>query len=158
MDGREMMLKRFCAISTVPCPAGPAKGPRSRSVIPFMVAAVAAASLVGCASNPVYEGGRAWNEGWREGKVEQVGFARELGYAQNYDCRYRNGGAGREAPGRFAVVGLQHMGRHRHHVVPVDEGTVPLVGDQVLTRPDRCDRPVQRGRPMSQSSRVGSCS
>ena len=139
-----MKLKNFSAPFAVSKSPGHGEASPSGAVIPLLFAAVAAASLVGCASNPVYEGGRAWNEGWREGKVEQVGFARELGYAQSYDCRFRDGSAGREAPGRFAVVGVRIMGRHRHHVVPVDEGTAPRVGDQVLTRLQRCEPPVQR--------------
>lgn len=116
---------------------------RAGSLIARILAAVAAAALVGCASNPVYEGGRAWNDGWRKGKVEQVGSARDIGYPQNYDCRYRHGGLGRREPGLFAVVGIRNMGRHRHHVVPLVGDTVTHVGDQVLTRPGRCEPPVQ---------------
>lgn len=98
----------------------------------------AAAALAGCASNPVFEGGRAWSDGWREGKVEKVGSAAELGYRQSYDCRYRDGGAGRQAPGLFAVVGIQNMGRHRHHVAPVEQGREPAIASRVLTKWRNC--------------------
>lgn len=100
--------------------------------------------LTGCASRPVFEGGRAWNDGWREGEVEKVGAASELGYQQSYDCRYRDGGRGRDAPGRFAVVQMRNMGQHRHHVVPVEPGREPQVGARVLTNWRGCDPPLAR--------------
>ncbi|MGE4240732.1 hypothetical protein [Ramlibacter sp.] len=101
-----------------------------------------AAALTGCASTPVFEGGRAWNEGWREGKVEKVGAASELGYRQTYDCRYRADGAGRDAQGRFAVVAVQNMGKHRHVVAPVELGKEPQVGAQVLVNWRGCEPPI----------------
>jgi len=107
-------------------------------------ALAAAVALSGCASTPVFEGGRAWSQGWREGKVEKVATASELGYRQSYDCRYREGGAGREAPGLFAVVGVQNMGRHRHHVAPVEAGKEPVAGAPVLTNWRGCEPPVAR--------------
>jgi hypothetical protein len=110
----------------------------------ILMAAAALAALAGCATTPVFEGGRAWNEGWRVGEVEKVGNASELGYRQTYDCRYREGGAGRDATGRFAVVGVQHMGRHRHHVAPVEAGKEPAVGAPVLTNWRRCEPPIAR--------------
>jgi hypothetical protein len=113
----------------------------------ILATAAAALTLAGCASTPVFEGSRAWNEGWREGKVEKVAAAPDLGYRQSFDCRYRNGGAGRDASGRFAVIGVQHMGRHRHHVAPVDAGKEPVVGAQVLTNWRGCDAPVARSSP-----------
>ena len=107
-------------------------------------ALAAVAALAGCASKPVFEGGRAWNEGWREGKVEKVGSASELGYRQSYDCRYREGGAGREAQGRFAVVAVQNMGKHRHVVAPVEAGKEPAVGSEVLVNWRGCESPIAR--------------
>ncbi len=104
----------------------------------------AVAALSGCASTPVFEGGRPWSEGWREGKVEKVGNASELGSRHTYDCRYREDGAGREAQGRFAVVGMQNMTRHRHHVVPVEAGKEPQIGDSVLTNWHACQPPLAR--------------
>jgi hypothetical protein len=112
------------------------------SARPFVVVA-AAVVLAGCASHPVFEGGRAWSEGWREGKVEKLASGAELGYRQTYDCRYRNGGAGREAAGRYAVIGIEVMSRHRHHVVPVEPTREPQVGSNVLTNLRRCDPPVE---------------
>lgn len=103
-----------------------------------------AAALSGCASRPAFEGGRRWEEGWREGTVEKVGMAAELGYRHTYDCRYREGGAGREAQGRFAVVSMSDAGRHRHHVTPVQAGKEPAIGDQVLTNRRGCEPPVAR--------------
>ena len=110
----------------------------------WLAAVAATAALAGCASPPVFEGGHAWNEGWREGKIEKVGAASELGYRHSYDCRYRDGGLGRDAPGRFAVVGLQSMGRHRHHVVPVAPINEPQVGAEVLTNWRGCEPPIAR--------------
>ncbi|MES2785743.1 MAG: hypothetical protein V4684_09790 [Pseudomonadota bacterium] len=110
---------------------------------PALVALAGVAVLSGCASMPIYEGGRAWDRGWREGTVEKVGGASELGYRQSYDCRYREG-AGREARGRFAVVGVQNMNRHRHHVVPVESSNEPVVGAPVLTNWRACEPPVAR--------------
>ncbi len=107
---------------------------------------IAVASLAGCASHPVFEGGRAWNAGWREGEIEVVAPAAELGYRQTYDCRYRGGGAGRQAQGRFAVIGIQSMGRHRHHVAPIIEDKAPQVGQQVLTNHRGCEPPIARGQ------------
>jgi hypothetical protein len=113
------------------------------------LAAMGAALLAGCASAPVFEGGREWSAGWREGKVEKVGTASELGYRHSYDCRHREGGAGREAPGLFAVVGIENMGRHRHHVVPVAASREPRPGDRVLTNWRTCQPalPLGRGSP-----------
>lgn len=107
----------------------------------LLLAAVVA--VAGCASHPVYEGGRAWNEGWREGMVELVGTAPELGGRRSYDCRYRNGAEGR-AQGRFAVVVFQNMGSTRHHVVPVESGKEPRVGASVLTNWRACEPPIAR--------------
>jgi hypothetical protein len=109
------------------------------------LAIFAGAALAGCASTPVYEGGRAWDEGWREGKIEKVAEAAQLGYRHTYDCRYRDGGSGRKAEGRFAVVGVQSRGRHRHHVVPVEPGKEPAVGQEVLTQVRGCEPPIPRG-------------
>ena len=107
-------------------------------------ALAAVAALAGCASTPVFEGGRAWNEGWREGKVEKVGNASELGYRQNYDCRYRNDGGGRDAQGRFAVVGVRNMGKHRHVVARVESGKEPAVDSEVLVNLRGCESPIAR--------------
>lgn len=109
-----------------------------------LAAAAALAAVAGCASTPVFEGGRAWNEGWREGKVEKVGAASELGYRQDYDCRYRDGGAGRDATGRFAVVAVQGMGKHRHVVAPIESGKEPRVGARVLVNWRGCEPPIAR--------------
>lgn len=109
-----------------------------------ILALAAVAALAGCASTPVFEGDRAWNEGWREGKVEKVGAASELGYRQSYDCRYRNDGAGREAQGRFAVVAVRNMGKHRHVVAPVEAGKEPAVGSEVLINWRACESPIAR--------------
>lgn len=108
-----------------------------------LLAALAATALAGCAA-PVFEGGRLWSEGWREGEVEQVGTTREVGYQRFYDCRYRSGGGGRDALGRFAVVRVQNMGRLRDHVVPVEPGKEPVVGAAVLTNFRSCEPPVTR--------------
>lgn len=113
----------------------------------FAAAAIAVA-LAGCAA-PVFEGGRAWAQGWREGRVEKIGAAVELGGRQSWDCRYRDGGAGRNAPGRFAVVGLEQMGRHRHHVAPLPPDMHLPVGSSVLTRWRGCDPPTLRTAPVS---------
>lgn len=109
-----------------------------------LYALAAFAVLGGCASRPVFEGGRAWNEGWREGEVETLGIASELGYRQSYDCRYRESGAGREASGRFAVVAVQNMGKHRHVVAPVESGKEPAVGSDVLVNLRGCESPIAR--------------
>lgn len=108
----------------------------------FALAAVAA--LAGCAAAPVFEGDRAWNAGWREGKVERVGDAADLGYRQSYDCRYREGGAGREAAGRFVVVAVRNMGKHRHVVAPVKAGKEPAIGSEVLVDLRGCEPPTPR--------------
>lgn len=110
----------------------------------LLIMIAAAAALVGCALYPVFEGGRTWNEGWREGEVEKVGTASELGPQEFHDCRYRGGGAGRAAPGLFVVIGMRNMGRHRHHVVPVEPGKEPQVGAAVLTNWRGCEAPIAR--------------
>lgn len=110
----------------------------------MLITAPALAFLAGCASHPVFEGDRRWDQGWREGVVEKVGAASELGYRQSYDCRYRDGGAGRSAAGAFAVVGVRDMGRHRHHVVPLAPGTQPQAGAPVLTNWRNCEPPLAR--------------
>ncbi len=109
-----------------------------------ILALAAVAALAGCASTPVFEGGRAWNDGWRDGKVEKVGNASELGFRQSYDCRYRNDGAGREATGRFAVVAVRNTGKHRHVVAPVEAGKEPVVGSEVLVNLRGCETPIAR--------------
>jgi len=108
----------------------------------LLAALASAVLLVGCAARPLYEGGRAWSEGWREGEVERVGTASDLGYRQSYDCRYRDGNKGRESDGRFAVVALRDSGGHRHHVVPVSSAKEIPVGSRVLTNHHGCDAPV----------------
>ena len=107
-------------------------------------AALAAALLAGCAAKAVFGGGREWSAGWREGKVKRVGSASELGYPHSYDCRYRDSRAGREAVGLFAVVVIENMGRQRNHVVPVEAGNEPRVGDRVLTNGVDASSPSRR--------------
>lgn len=108
-----------------------------------ILASLAAATLAGCASGPVFEGGRAWKDGWREGSVEKVANGSELGFRHTHDCRYRDGLAGRAAVERFAVVGVS-MGKHRHHVVPVEPGKEPEVGAPVLSNWRSCEPPIVR--------------
>lgn len=111
-------------------------------------ALAAVAALGGCASTPVFEGGRAWDQGWREGEVRKVGEASELGYRRSYDCRYRDDDddAGREARGRFAVVAVRNIGRHRHVVAPVESGKEPAVGSEVLVNWRGCESPIARSK------------
>jgi hypothetical protein len=102
------------------------------------------AALGGCSSMPIFEGGRAWDEGWREGEVEKVGNAAELGYRHSYDCRYRSDGAGRQVEGRFAVVAVRNRGEHRHVVAPIEAGKEPQVGAPVLVNWRGCEPPIVR--------------
>ena len=55
-----------------------------------LAALAAAAALSGCASAPIFEGGRAWTEGWREGTVEKVvkKIRREKAPINTYDSDY----------------------------------------------------------------------
>jgi hypothetical protein len=113
-----------------------------RAASRVMVCGATLVALVGCASS-IYEGKYAWEDGWREAKVEKIGLASDLGDRSYFDCRQKMTPA-EVSTGRFAVLGLQHMGRHRHQIVPVDPAAQPAKGAEVLTNVRRCDAPVAR--------------
>lgn len=100
------------------------------------------ALIVTACASVVYEGKYSWKDGWREAKVEKIGLASDLGDRSFFDCRHKM--APGQASGRFAILGLQHMGRHRHQIAPLDATWEPAKGDEVLTNVRRCESPVAR--------------
>jgi hypothetical protein len=107
-----------------------------------LVGLLLALGVSGCASS-VYEGKYAWEDGWREAKVEKIGLAADLGDRTYFDCRHKIPPE-QSSTGKFALLGLQHMGRHRHQIAPVSPAREPAKGDDVLTNVRRCDPPIAR--------------
>lgn len=94
-----------------------------------------ALALTGCAS--VYEGKYDWKDGWRQGKVMQIGSAFEIGKPQFSDCR-RKASAEQLASDKFASVSYLHMGRARRKVIPVQQGDSFRPGDEVYVNVASC--------------------
>lgn len=100
-----------------------------------------ALSATGCAS--VYEGKYDWKEGWREGKVMEIGSASELGKPQFSDCRDKVS-AQQLTSGKFASVSYSHMTRKRRRVAPLQPGDAFRPGDDVYVNVASCAAPLVR--------------
>lgn len=100
--------------------------------------AILLAALSGCASlaydaPPTPLG---LEQGWRTGRVLQVGPAAELGGRRSSDCRYR----GEQTDHVYAVVAVVNFARLRHRVVPLAFEDDVHTGDRVYVNLRRCDQ------------------
>ena len=96
---------------------------------------VLSVALAGCASIG-YDVGPAFEQGWRTGRVLQVGPAAELGARRSSDCRYR----GEQTDQVYAVVAVVNFARLRHRVVPIASENDVHTGDRVYINLRRCDQ------------------
>lgn len=101
----------------------------------FALMALAAATLAGCST--VYDGGYAFDDGWRKAEVLRIAKAADIERPQFSDCR---DGVSAEmlASGQFAVLTFNRMGRSRVHVAPVQVGTQWRKGDLVFANVTNC--------------------
>jgi hypothetical protein len=101
--------------------------------------------VTGCAS-VVYEGKYPWMEGWREGKVMQVGTSTEIGKPQYSDCR-RKLPPEQVASGQFASVLYSNMSRRHRRVLPLQPGDAFRPGEEVYVNVTSCTAPMVRQTP-----------
>ncbi len=101
----------------------------------FALMALAATTLAGCST--VYDGGHAFEEGWRKAEVLRIAKAADIARPQFSDCR---DGVSAEmlASGQFAVLTFSRMGRSRVHVAPVPAGSQWHAGDLVYANVLNC--------------------
>jgi len=93
-------------------------------------------SLAGCAL--VYEGKYDWDQGWRIGRVINVGRGAALGATSSHDCR-QDVSSGEVARTLYADVAYQSEGRwSRHRIVAVPEGMPVQVGQAVYLNVNSC--------------------
>lgn len=100
------------------------------------------ALLGGCVLSPVYEGRYRYSEGWREGRILQVGT--DLAKSPIvFDCR-KEIGAG--PPGQvYGEVSYQRAPRRRHRqIVPIPTVKVLEPGDFVYVKMWDCSAPVPK--------------
>jgi hypothetical protein len=92
--------------------------------------------LAGCAM--VYEGKYDWDEGWRLGRVINVGRGAALGATSSHDCR-QNVSSADVARTMYADIAYQSEGRwSRHRIVAVPEDMPVQVGQAVYLNVNSC--------------------
>lgn len=96
---------------------------------------VALTALVACTT--VYEGKYEFNDGWREGVIQQIGSASDIAVPQFSDCR-ENLSAQQLATTRFALVAYRRMGRMQRNVVPLQANDVSSAGQAVYMNVADC--------------------
>lgn len=107
-----------------------------------LILALIAAALTGCAL-PVFDGKYDYRDGWREGLVEKIGSAQDLGGRLSNDCRFKLPEEARVGT-QFAVLEiLGGFTRHQHHVVPLDPRDHVRIGDRFLTNILGCGVPLR---------------
>lgn len=110
-----MNFKRYCALSVLSCALG---------------------ALSGCAVT--YEGKYAFNDGWRQAQVVQVGHASTLPQsAVMRDCRSA-ATAEQLAVGTFALLSYEDYGRKRRRIVPIPAHFHIKAGDAVYVKLRSC--------------------
>ncbi|HZS66531.1 MAG TPA: hypothetical protein VFA72_05415 [Burkholderiales bacterium] len=115
------------------CPRLPTERLRGATAIASLLAL---GWLAGCAT--VYEGKYDWDQGWRMGRVINMGRGAALGATSVHDCR-QDVSPGDVARTVYADVAYQSEGRwSRHRIVAVPEGMPLQVGQAVYLNVNAC--------------------
>ena len=109
---------------------------RRRTTSDALAALVALASFAGCTT--VYEGKYDWDEGWRVGRVVNLGVGTALAPTPPDDCRQEATPA-EVARTLYAEVAYRSEGRWlRHRVAPVPQGMTLTDGQRVYVNLHSC--------------------
>ncbi len=111
-----------------------------KKVALFFAMAFFAFSLIGCANN-IYEERYAWNDGWREGKVEAVGVGPELATEATKDCPTMDGTT--QGSERYATIEYKKMGRSAWRTIPIPAESLWKNGDLLYFNLLNCNIPLQ---------------
>lgn len=102
--------------------------------------------LGGCGS--FGEGVVAFQQGWRQAKIVEIGAAHQLTLRGQTDCRDEANPIDRRS--QFAVLDYRVQSRRHRHIVVFDSTSGAVVGDIVYTNVLECGAPFKvlgRGLP-----------
>lgn len=103
---------------------------------------VALAGLGGCASNVVFEGKYAQDEGWRKGTVVEIGPASGLVRPAFYDCRDKSqAGDNKEM---YLLVAVRNHGHSHARTAKLPAQSDLKVGDEVYVNLSDCNAPIPK--------------
>lgn len=97
-------------------------------------------TLATSACSAVSEGPYAFDQGWREARVERIASAQENLGSPWHDCR-KELSPDQLASTQFAVLVYAHLRSVRRVVVPTTGGTHIAVGDAVYDQVNTCNAP-----------------
>ncbi|MDO9167418.1 MAG: hypothetical protein Q7U13_15055 [Rhodoferax sp.] len=97
--------------------------------------------LSGCASS-LYEGRLSWEDGWREGKITEVGQGATMAETLAENCRFvpliRSEGV------QYVTIQYRNNSRPVWRTVPTPADSHWKVNDLVYVNPKDCSSPVER--------------
>ena len=120
------------------------------SVQAVCVICAAMLTLSGCASLTSRDDSHPFSDGWRKGKVLEVGTEQGLRRAKFRDCR--DDGTARPPETRYAYVEYRRTHLRQWQVVPMTANQSLHPGDFVYVKVDDCDAPVALDQNRSGSS------
>lgn len=107
-------------------------------------------SLSGCSTLTSHEDSHPFSDGWRKGKVLDVGTEQGLRRAKFRDCR--DDGTARSPATRYAYVEYRRTHLRQWQVVPMAAHQSLQPGDLVYVKIDDCSTPVATETKRSESS------
>lgn len=109
---------------------------------PCAAALAALLLLSGCATHKTHDPTHPFSDGWRKGKVLDVGSEQGLPRAPYRDCR--DDGTARPSQTRYAHVEYRRSTHLREwRVVPLPDSPSLRPGDEVYVRINDCNAPVE---------------
>lgn len=107
-----------------------------------IVLVAALAGLTGCASNVVYEGKYAQDDGWRKGTVVEIGPAKSLNRPSFYDCRTE--ASYKDDNELYVLVALLTNGHPHARAAKLPADAQLQVGDKVYVNFKDCNAPLPK--------------
>lgn len=112
---------------------------KARTKIVFVAAL---AGLTGCASNVVYEGKYAQDDGWRKGTVVEIGPAKSLSRPSFYNCRDKS--LGEEDKNTYVVVAFLRNGHSYARTARLPPDAKLQIDDKVYVNFKDCNAPLPK--------------